>query len=435
MANFAEDPTRSSPIQFQPHYSHSHHSFSPSSSLATNRALFPSSVQKPQQVESNRHRLSDVKDSDVETNSAFAKLALTQTNELDSGGPAESELLKVINEPVAQPGNRGRWKYKTISKIKKHTDTGFQRLNAESVNGLILPSSCRYDSSLGLLTKKFVRLIQEAENGTIDLNQTANLLEVQKRRIYDITNVLEGIGLIEKTSKNHIRWKGYDGLVPRELDDQVSRLKTEVEGLYLKEYELDEAIRNRQELLSALEESENFQKNLFLTEEDITRIPCLQNKTLIAIKAPPASYIEVPDPDEDISFPQRQYKMIIRSTRGPIDLYLLSKHQGQHEDITSKQASSVDSSVGNSGYWRMEDQGKQNKSYGSLGLQGPEASEIQKIVPSNLDVNDDYWFRSDPEVSITNLWANEEWLQADEFLEGNSLESSAPVDPIQTFKR
>ena len=30
----------------------------------------------------------------------------------------------------------------------------------------------------------------------------------QKRRIYDITNVLEGIGLIEKKSKNNIQWKG-----------------------------------------------------------------------------------------------------------------------------------------------------------------------------------------------------------------------------------
>jgi E2F/DP family winged-helix DNA-binding domain len=31
---------------------------------------------------------------------------------------------------------------------------------------------------------------------------------VQKRRIYDITNVLEGIGLIEKKSKNNIQWRG-----------------------------------------------------------------------------------------------------------------------------------------------------------------------------------------------------------------------------------
>ena len=31
---------------------------------------------------------------------------------------------------------------------------------------------------------------------------------MKKRRIYDITNVLEGIGLIEKKSKNNIQWKG-----------------------------------------------------------------------------------------------------------------------------------------------------------------------------------------------------------------------------------
>lgn len=66
----------------------------------------------------------------------------------------------------------------------------------------------RYDSSLGLLTKKFVHLLQEASsNGVLDLNQAALKLGVQKRRIYDITNVLEGIGLISKKSKNNIQWR------------------------------------------------------------------------------------------------------------------------------------------------------------------------------------------------------------------------------------
>ena len=55
--------------------------------------------------------------------------------------------------------------------------------------------------------EKFVSLIEHAEQGTIDLNRAAESLNVQKRRIYDITNVLEGIGLIEKKSKNNIQWK------------------------------------------------------------------------------------------------------------------------------------------------------------------------------------------------------------------------------------
>ena len=55
-------------------------------------------------------------------------------------------------------------------------------------------SSSRYDSSLGLLTKKFVNLLRGSAGNTLDLNRAAMELGVQKRRIYDITNVLEGIG-------------------------------------------------------------------------------------------------------------------------------------------------------------------------------------------------------------------------------------------------
>ena len=44
---------------------------------------------------------------------------------------------------------------------------------------------------------RFVSLLQEAEHGILDLKVAADALNVkQKRRIYDITNVLEGIGLI-----------------------------------------------------------------------------------------------------------------------------------------------------------------------------------------------------------------------------------------------
>lgn len=64
----------------------------------------------------------------------------------------------------------------------------------------------RYETSLGILTKRFVSLLRSSNNGILDLNNAAEILDVQKRRIYDITNVLEGIGVIEKNSKNNIKW-------------------------------------------------------------------------------------------------------------------------------------------------------------------------------------------------------------------------------------
>lgn len=37
---------------------------------------------------------------------------------------------------------------------------------------------CRYDSSLGMLTKKFIQLINKADDGVLDLNHAADMLQV-----------------------------------------------------------------------------------------------------------------------------------------------------------------------------------------------------------------------------------------------------------------
>ncbi|ORZ04474.1 E2F/DP family winged-helix DNA-binding domain-domain-containing protein [Absidia repens] len=100
--------------------------------------------------------------------------------------------------------------------------TSFHQNNNSNVSST---SNSRYDSSLGLLTKKFIALLKASRHGDLDLNAAAKQLKVQKRRIYDITNVLEGIRLIEKNSKNHVRWIGKDAASPQQKQQQQLELK------------------------------------------------------------------------------------------------------------------------------------------------------------------------------------------------------------------
>lgn len=53
-----------------------------------------------------------------------------------------------------------------------------------------------------------MHLIKSKENFILDINEATKELAVQKRRIYDITNVLEGIGYIQKIHKNKMKWIG-----------------------------------------------------------------------------------------------------------------------------------------------------------------------------------------------------------------------------------
>ncbi|KAL8059160.1 hypothetical protein ABFX02_03G068200 [Erythranthe guttata] len=290
------------------------------------------------------------------------------------------------------------------AKSVKHDKNAVKEAKLEPGDNLNLTGCCRYDSSLGLLTKKFIKLIQEAKDGTLDLNRTADVLQVQKRRIYDITNVLEGIGLIEKTTKNHIRWKGFGTVGSQKLDDGVSYLKAEVEHLSAEECRLDNQIRDKQESLRELISNQNCKKNLFLTKDDIMSLPSLRNQTVIAVEAPRASSIAVPDPDEDIGFCQKQYSLMIRSTTGPIAVYLLSKNEKKNKEISVKRAKLMDPFTWTNSS-RVDDAELSLSPDTSTSSKG---CGFQKIVPIDSGIDDDYWLRSEHEVSATDLWGTEE---------------------------
>lgn len=64
------------------------------------------------------------------------------------------------------------------------------------------------DTSLVTIATQFLAALAEDDKpGGIDLQAVATSLGVSKRRLYDITSVLEGIGFIEKRSRNLIVWR------------------------------------------------------------------------------------------------------------------------------------------------------------------------------------------------------------------------------------
>ncbi|XP_063293661.1 transcription factor E2F4 [Pelobates fuscus] len=181
----------------------------------------------------------------------------------------------------------------------------------------------RHEKSLGLLTSKFVSLLQEAEDGVLDLKAAADTLAVrQKRRIYDITNVLEGIGLIEKKSKNSIQWKGVGpGCNTREIADKLIDLKAELADLEQREQELDQQrVWVQQSIRNVTDDVQNTGL-AYLTHEDICC--CFRGDTLLAIRAPSGTCLEVPIP-EGVNG-QKKFQIHLKSSTGPIEVLLVNK--------------------------------------------------------------------------------------------------------------
>ncbi|CAI5781499.1 transcription factor E2F2 [Podarcis lilfordi] len=174
----------------------------------------------------------------------------------------------------------------------------------------------RYDTSLGLLTKKFIHLLSESEDGVLDLNRAAEVLDVQKRRIYDITNVLEGIQLIRKKSKNNIQWMGTGIFEDSSVATKQQVLRQELTELSKTERMLDKLIHECTLQLKHLTDEETNQRLAYVTYQDIRAISNFNEQTVIVVRAPPETRLEVPDVCEE------NVQLHLKSNNGPIEVYL-----------------------------------------------------------------------------------------------------------------
>lgn len=184
----------------------------------------------------------------------------------------------------------------------------------------------RYDTSLGLLTKKFIQLLSQSPDGVLDLNKAAEVLKVQKRRIYDITNVLEGIHLIKKKSKNNVQWMGCSLSEDGGMLAQCQGLSKEVTELSQEEKKLDELIQSCTLDLKLLTEDSENQRLAYVTYQDIRKISGLKDQTVIVVKAPPETRLEVPDSIESL-------QIHLASTQGPIEVYLCPEETETHRPM------------------------------------------------------------------------------------------------------
>ncbi|KAM9059383.1 transcription factor E2F1 [Megaptera novaeangliae] len=171
----------------------------------------------------------------------------------------------------------------------------------------------RYETSLNLTTKRFLELLSRSADGVVDLNWAAEVLKVQKRRIYDITNVLEGIQLIAKKSKNHIQWLGSHAAVG--IGGRLEGLTQDLQQLQESERQLDHLIHICTTQLRLLSEDADSQRLAYVTCQDLRSIADPAEQMVMVIKAPPETQLQAVDSSET-------FQISLKSKQGPIDVFL-----------------------------------------------------------------------------------------------------------------
>ncbi|XP_058017232.1 transcription factor E2F8 isoform X1 [Ahaetulla prasina] len=164
-------------------------------------------------------------------------------NESTSGDPwtPTANLKMLIN--AASPEIRNR------EQEKKWTDNKSESLEDHlSGDEYEKPQTSRKEKSLGLLCHKFLARYPSYPNfsksNEICLDEVAEDLNIERRRIYDIMNVLESLHMVSRLAKNRYSWHGLHNL----KKTLQALKKVAEENKYLQQIKLTKQGKNGQEI-------------------------------------------------------------------------------------------------------------------------------------------------------------------------------------------
>lgn len=154
-----------------------------------------------------------------------------------------------------------------------------------------------------------MNLLYESPKGVVDLRKASELLGVTKRRLYDIVNVLQGVGILKKFSVNKVQlnsdqvnyWHNFNAGLLRDI---VNSLENE-------EKVLDERLEECKEIISRL----SYQAGIYsyLPYNDLVNVAEYVDQTLLIVKAPLGAEFNVQSSAEGI-------QLQIKSTREEIEV-------------------------------------------------------------------------------------------------------------------
>ncbi|OIR56136.1 MAG: E2F/DP transcription factor [Amphiamblys sp. WSBS2006] len=181
-------------------------------------------------------------------------------------------------------------------------------------------------NTLDSLSERFIELLLSYADRTMKIADAATVLGVQRRRLYDVTNVLEGAGVIRKIGNVSVVLCCGSG--ERERRPGRARSEGRLGELIDVETEYDRTLAALRESVSNELERIDTESMLYVTRDEIQREFSPEEETVLVVKAPRGSSMDIPYQKENTL--QTRHEVGLRSGNSkPIDVVLIGSSESQ----------------------------------------------------------------------------------------------------------
>lgn len=164
------------------------------------------------------------------------------------------------------------------------------------------PGSASRPSSISEQTLCVLEKLLAAPGGRLDVRTL-------ERHLVDVISIMEGLCLIQRKTAGHVQWIGRCELSTLLTRSRQSR---EMERMRLVEETLDGLIKLcARQLFDTTDHPDNAAL-AYVTHADVSRLPGLQDQTLMVVRAPEETRLEIPPPTEE------SIKVHLKGGKGPI---------------------------------------------------------------------------------------------------------------------
>ena len=213
------------------------------------------------------------------------------------------------NEKAQESNKKQKQKKNFIYSENENESDSMRSLKEEQEKDDDLSRWTKMDNSLSQLTQGFLDYIKKKGRVRISINEMVEDLKVKKRRIYDITNVLQGIGYLDKIGKNEILWiknsnsitipncnnSSKDEVTSENHISNYSELKKELDELKSQKNKIEANLDKYREEFKLISEKNEFPKYGYITFDDICDLSINEKVNFMLVKAQKGTLINVID--------------------------------------------------------------------------------------------------------------------------------------------